>query len=689
VPELLLELLSEEIPARMQERAAEDLASMLGAALRDAQLTFEEPIARYATPRRLTAVVRGLPDRQPERTIERKGPRVDAPATAKQGFLRSLEGQIYRLEEREERKGRVLFAILEERGRTTPEVIAEILPQILAGFPWPKSMRWGDGEARWVRPLRSILCLFDGGLVRFTFAGIESGAETRGHRFMAPAAMPVRDFADYAARLRGAKVMLDGEERKRVIRQKATALATGQGLRLRDDERLLDEVKGLVEWPVPLLGRIDESFMELPPEVLVTSMREHQRYLALEDGEGGLAPFFVSVANIEADDGGAAIIAGNERVLRARLWDAKFFWEQDKKRPLEDNLAKLENMLFHAELGTQAERVRRLVNLADKIAEDLGVRDRKAVRRAATLAKADLVSGLVGEFPELEGIVGCHIARAQSEDDEVARAIAEHYSPKGPNDRCPTAPISVAVALADKLDILVGLFRQGITPTGSKDPFALRRASLGVVRLILENGLRLKIRPSISVALGQFAGPPKNPDVQSDLLAFFADRLKVHLRGEGVRHDLVGAVFAAGADDDLVRLIAIVRALQDFIATDDGRNLLAGYRRASNIVAIEEKKDGRRYAGAPDPQLLKEPAEKELHAALERARSEIDEALIGEDFTAAMAALAALRRPIDTFFDKVLVNDPEREVRENRLRMLGQIRSALDALADFSQIEDI
>jgi glycyl-tRNA synthetase beta chain len=701
VPELLLELLSEEIPARMQDRAAADLAVTLGTSLREAQLAFEEPIAAYATPRRLTVVVRGLPERQQDRKVERKGPRTDAPEAARQGFLRSLEGQSYRLEEREEKKGKALFAVIEERGRKTPEVLAEALPEILARFPWPKSMRWGSGEARWVRPLHGILCLFDEAVVPFAFAGVESGAETRGHRFMAPEPFVVRDFADYRGKLRGARVMLDGEERKRLIRERAEALAAEQGQRLRTDEGLLDELEGLAEWPVPLLGRIDESFMALPPEVLVTSMREHQRYLALEDEEGRLAPFFVSVANIEAGDGGRAIIAGNERVLRARLWDARFFWEQDLKTPLEENLAKLDDVVFYAELGSQGERVRRLAAYAHGIAllafgrSSLSApeyhRLADSAHRAALLAKADLVSGMVGEFPELQGVMGAHVATAQREPEGVALAIAEHYAPRGPDDDCPSAPLSISVALADKLDMLVGFFAKGIRPTGSKDPFALRRAALGVIRLVLENGLRIPLRQAFELALQGYGPRLAGTDrqaLEADLLAFFADRLKVHLRGEGVRHDLISAVFAAGADDDLVRLIARVRALQEFMATEDGANLLAGYRRASNIVTIEERKDRRAYSEAPDPALLREPAEVELYDALERAEQAIAAALEREDFAGAMAELARLRQPIDAFFDHVLVNAPEQDLRANRLRLLNRIRGSLDVVADFALVEE-
>jgi glycyl-tRNA synthetase beta chain len=675
MPELLLELLSEEIPARMQVQAADDLATLVGTLLRESGLTFDEPIARWSTPRRLAIVVRGVPAKQADRQVERRGPRKDAPAQALDGFLRSLRGLEHRLVERDDPKGKVLFALVEEPGRATAEILGEALPGLLARFPWPKSMRWGDGEARWVRPLRSILCLFDGEVVPFEFGGVRSGNTTEGHRFIQPARFEVPSATEYLVDVAQGSVQLDPSERKEQIRLPATRLASAFGLRLRRDEDLLDELAGLVEWPKPLLGRIDPGFMDLPPEVLVTTMRTHQRYLALEHGDGRLADRFVVVANIAADDGGAAIVQGNERVLRARLWDARFFWEQDRRRPLEDGLAKLESVVFHAELGTQGERVRRLVALAGQLAAHVPGAHRALAERAAVLAKADLVTGLVGEFPELQGIVGGHIALAQGEPEAVARAIAEHYAPKGPDDICPREPVSVAVALADRLDTLTGFLGAGIRPTGSKDPFALRRAALGVIRLILENGLRLPLRAVTGA-------------VAADLLAFLADRLKVHLRGEGVRHDLIAAVFAAGADDDLVRLIARVRALQAFMATDDGRNLLAGYRRAANIVAIERKKEGREHIEPPYPHLVREPAERDLVEALGRAQALIAPAIEGEDFAGAMREVARLRVPIDAFFEAVMVNAPEPELRANRLCMLNSIRRALGGIADFSLIED-
>jgi glycyl-tRNA synthetase beta chain len=689
MPELLLELFSEEIPARMQDRAKEALSSLVAAELQAAGLTFTR--ARdYATPRRLTLVIDGLPARQADRQVERRGPKADAPKQARDGFLASLAGSAYRLEEREDKKGRVLYALIEEQGRTTAELLAEMLPGILARFPWPKSMRWGSGDARWVRPLHAILCLFDGQVVPFTFADVESGNTTFGHRFLAPRPIQVRDFADYRDRLHSSFVEIDASERRKTIEARASRLAEDRGLRLRPDPALLDELKGLVEWPVPLIGRIDEASMALPPEVLTTSMRTHQRYLALTDERDALAPYFITVANIETPDQGATIVAGNEYVLRARLWDARFFWEQDRKRPLDAYLSGLDQMVFHAELGLLGQRVERLVALAGRLVPHLSGADHAAAGRAALLAKADLRTGMVGEFPELQGIMGGHYARAQGEDEAIALAIAEHYAPKGPDDRCPSEPASIAVALADKLDTLVGFFAADIKPTGSKDPFALRRAGLGVIRLILENRLRLPLRQAFGAALDgygeRFAGRAETTILE--LLRFFADRLKVHLRGEGVRHDLISAVFAAGEEDDLVRLLARVDALNAFLVTDDGRNLLTAYRRASNIVGIEEKKDKRRYEGVPDPALLREPAERALHEALERAQARIETALAAEHYTDAMAALAALRAPVDEFFDRVMVNADEPDLRANRLLLLGLIRSALGRVADFALIED-
>lgn len=689
--ELLLELFGEEIPARMQERARSDLAELLRGLFLETGLAFDEPIRSFATPRRLAAVATGLPARRPDRVSERRGPREDAPVAAIEGFKRALPAEGVTVEVREEKKGRVLWAIVREPGSSTRDLLAARLPELLARFPWPKSMRWGAGEARWVRPLRSILCLLDGEVVPFSFAGVESGATTYGHRFHAPAPLRPKSFTEYERALAGARVLLDPLERRRRILEGAERLAAGEGLRLVRDEGLLDEIVGLVEWPVPLLGRIDPAFMDIPSEVLALTMRQNQRYLALETPDGRLAPAFVLVANIEAEDGGAAIVAGNERVLRARLWDARFFWELDKRQSLESRLPRLETMVFHEKLGSQSERVERLVALAGSLAGFVPGADRILSERAALLAKTDLVTGMVGEFPELQGIMGGHYARVQGEPEAVARAIAEHYRPKGPEDRCPSAPESVVLALADRIDQLVGFFAAGIRPSGTKDPFALRRAALGVIRLVSENRLRLPLRRAFADALEGYGARFAEVDraaLGDELLRFLADRLVVHLRGEGVRHDHIAAVLAVGLDDDLVRLQARVEALRAFLDSREGRDLLAGFRRAANIVTIEERKDGRSYRGEPRRELLRASEEIGLFEALEVAGPRIATALAAEDWAGAMAALAALRSPIDAFFDRVMVNVPEPELRVNRLFMLSRIGSALGEVADFARIEE-
>ena len=687
--ELLLELLSEEIPARMQARAAASLGELVGGALDEAGLAHGS-LATYSTPRRLVLVVRDLPTRQPDVEIERRGPRVGAPAQALDGFLGSLGVDDYRLDEQDERKGKVYVARFTRQGQPSRAVLGPLLVDVLSRFPWPKSMRWGDGPVRWVRPLHGIVCLLDGEVVPLSFGPVSAGSTTFGHRFLAPGPVAVHGFADYRDKLAAAYVELDAAERTRRIAAGADRLADAARLRVRQDPGLLNELAGLVEWPVALLGRIEQSFMDLPQEVLVTSMRQHQKYLALEDREGRLAPRFVIVANLVAEDP-SAIVAGNERVLRARLWDAKFFWDQDRKAPLASRLPGLDGMVFHARLGSLGDKVRRLEALAPKLAAGVPGAEQAAARRAAALCKADLATGMVGEFPELQGIMGCYYARDAGEPDSVATAIAEHYAPQGPGDRCPTAPVSVVIALADKLDTLVGFFAIGEKPTGSKDPFALRRAALGVLRLILENQLRLPLRAAFGQALAGYAGRVPDLDretVAAELLDFFADRLKVHLREKGVRHDLVSAVFAAGQDDDLIRLLAKVDALRDFLATDDGANLLVAHRRASNIVRIEEKRDGRSFAGEPESDRLRQHEEQALYVRLTGVDDEIAGALGREAFTEAMAALAGLRRPVDAFFDRVTVNAEDPALRENRLRLLAKIRSALGTVADFSLIED-
>ncbi|MFN3231963.1 MAG: glycine--tRNA ligase subunit beta [Alphaproteobacteria bacterium] len=689
--ELLLELFSEEIPARMQARASDDLKRLVTEALKDAGLTFDKAEA-FATPRRLALVVDGLPLAQPDVREERRGPKVDAPDKAVEGFLKSVgltRDQVTEVEDK--KKGRHLLAVIEREGRPTAEVIAEIVPTVIRSFPWPKSMRWGDGVLTWVRPLHSILCVLDGVPVTFDVDGVEAGATTAGHRFMALEPFEVSEFADYQAKLRDAKVVLDPRERKLDITEQLDLYAQENGLIPIEDDGLINEVAGLVEWPVVLFGAFDPAFLKVPEEALISAIRTHQKYPMFRDrASGTLAPKFAVVANLEAKDGGAAIVAGNERVLSARLADTKFFWDQDLKAGLASRVPALNEIVFHEKLGTLGDKVDRVGALAVELCHYVPGADRNLVRSAARLAKADLTAEMVGEFPDLQGVMGRYYALADGEDTAVADAIADHYRPQGPGDACPTAPVSVAVALADKIDTLVGFFGIDEKPTGSKDPFALRRAALGVIRLILENKLRLPLTEAIekseffyeemvSGRVGVFSPEP--------LVAFFADRLKVHLREQGVRHDLITAVFALSGEDDLVRLLARVKALQSFLETDDGTNLQAAYKRATNIVRIEEKKDDASYAGAVDPALLEQGEEKALADQLARATEGASATIADERFADAMSALAKLRGPVDAFFDEVTVNCDDPDVRRNRLHLLSQIRATLDQVADFSKIE--
>ena len=737
MPQLLLELFQEEIPARMQKQAAEDLKRLMLKALAERGLGTHEAIV-HVTPRRLALVIEDLPAASEAVAEELKGPRTSAPPAALDGFLKKTGLTKDQLAVQADPKGDFYIARIEKAGRPAPEIIAEAVIETVRAFPWPKSMTWEPSGLRWVRPLRSILCLFDGQIAPFEVAGLTSGNITRGHRQMANEPFEVADFADYEMKLRERRVVLDRAERMRIIDEQCERAAADAGLSFHDDDELLEEVAGLVEYPVVLTGSFDPAFLEVPQEVLIGTMRKNQKYFALtephpspsgegkpQSGEGGapitplphpeegasapvakdaqkLAPKFLIVSNLEARDGGNAIIAGNERVLRARLSDAKFFWDNDKAITLKDRLPKLDHIVFHAKLGTQSDRVKRITRLAGEIAEKIGA-DRKAAELAASLAKADLVSGTVGEFPEVQGIIGGYLARHEGLGDDVADAIANHYRPQGPTDSVPTNKIAIAVALADKLDTLVGFFAIDEKPTGSKDPFALRRAALGVVRLALDNGLRLPLAP-----LAQSA---------PDLLAFIADRLKVALRERGIRHDLIDAALAttpilmAGPDPaiqtaapqvdgrlkggheengwngDLVLLVRRVEALQAFLATEDGKNLLAGTKRAANILRIEEKKDGTTYAAAVEPKLLTAPEEKSLATAIDAAMPRIETAIASEDFAAAMSALAALRAPVDAFFDKVKVNDDDKPVRANRLNHLARIKQAAGLVADFSKIE--
>jgi glycyl-tRNA synthetase beta chain len=816
--ELLLELLSEEIPARMQARAADDLKRLVCDGLKAAGLAFTDARA-FATPRRLALVVEGLPVARADVSEEKRGPRVGAPEQAIQGFLKAAGlGSLDQAEKRDNGKGEFWFAVIRKKGGPTADALPGVIEATMKALPWPKSMKWGSGTMQWVRPLHGIVALFDGKVLPGAIepggrmAPIVFGDRTRGHRFLSKGEIAVTGFADYVAKLRDAHVILDSFERQTIIMNGAERLCGEAQVRLFEDERLLEEVSGLVEWPVPLLGRIDEEFLVLPSEVLVSSMRTHQRYFSTWKDDLNLANHFVVVANNIGTDDGVAIVEGNERVLRARLSDAKFFWDQDRKIPLSMRTASLKDVVFHAKLGSQADRVQRIVELAIQIASFISGADVNHVRAAAELCKSDLVTGMVGEFPELQGVMGRYYALNQGCDLDIANAIGEHYSPAGPNDRCPIAPTSVAVALADKVDSLVGFWAIGEQPTGSRDPYALRRAALGCIRLIVESGVRIPLwgllhdhfmrtvysswetiekvveyfnsdgrnleeekrvlslietapwRSYLSAGdvlkrvvnllaadetatmdklrrtdiLWDFLGRAEDILWSSDspriqrwtvedlrstdlsrreaaeeaaqsrvehvtrikehvdqyvrtLLAFFAERLKVQMREKGVRHDVVDAVFAAGHEDDLVRLLARVEALQSFLATDAGKNLLTAYGRAANIVRAEEKKDkglSAKLTGAPDAVLLEQVEEKAVASALADVERTVGPALAREDFAAAMTAFAGLRASVDAFFDKVTVNVLDKpELRLNRLKLLNQIRATMDSVADFSRIE--
>jgi glycyl-tRNA synthetase beta chain len=699
MPDLLLELFSEEIPARMQAKAADDLRRMVTDKLVAEGLVYDGAKA-FATPRRLALTVHGIPARQPDLKEERRGPRVGGAEPAIQGFLKATGlASLDEAKIQKDKKGDFYIALIEKPGRATLDVLAEILPVIIRTFPWPKSMRWGARSAKsgsliWVRPLHAITATFgleteEPDVVKFSIDGIEAGQTTYGHRFMAPGAISLRRFEDYEAKLLEAKVVLDPQRRKDTILTDAKTLAHAQNYELVEDPALLDEVAGLVEWPVVLMGSFEEEFLSIPSEVIRATIRNNQKCFVVNDPKTGkLTNKFVLTANIEASDGGKTIIGGNERVIRSRLSDAKFFYETDLKTKLEDRLPKFDQIVFHEKLGTQAERIARIERLAAEIAPLVGA-DGEQAKRAAKLAKADLLTEVVGEFPELQGLIGKYYALAQGEDASVAAASEEHYKPQGPNDRVPADPVSVAVALADKIDTLVGFWAIDEKPTGSKDPYALRRAALGVIRLITENTLRLSLLKSIKDAMlglrGKGAGDPAK--LPTDLLSFFADRLKVQLREQGARHDLVDAVFALGGQDDLLMVVRRVEALGKFLDTDDGKNLLAGTKRANNILGIEEKKDKRSFDGGPTPALYNLAEEKTLADAIDLVKVEASVAVMNEDFASAMSFMATLRPAVDAFFDKVKVNDDDSKVRENRLKLLNEIRSATRAVADFSKIE--
>ena len=688
MPQLLLELFSEEIPARMQAQAAKDLERMARERLA-AEGLLPEALTTFAGPRRLTLVAEGLPAAQADRHEERKGPRTNAPEQAIEGFLRSAGIAREALVE----KDGVYFAHLHKPGRPTPQIVAEMVDGIVRAFPWPKSMVSGTSKLRWVRPLQRILCVFDGAVVPFEIDGHVSGDLTEGHRFMGTRqAFHVKDFDSYADGLARNFVVLDPEERKERILDAARTLCFARNFELVEDEGLLDEVAGLTEWPVPILGDMDPAFLDLPPEVIRTSMRVNQRYFAVRDPKTGfLVPHFIAVANIEATDGGKLIAAGNARVLSARLSDARFFWETDQKTKLAERLEKLGGVTFHAKLGTMAERVARITGLAGELAAFTGA-DKSLAGQAAWLCKADLVSGMVGEFPELQGVMGGYYAQKEKLDPEVADAIRWHYRPLGPTDDVPVQAVAATVALADKLDTLVSFFAIDEKPTGSRDPYALRRAALGVIRILLQTRTRLPLAAAVSAARATWSETAtlrahRTVDVlslETEVLEFFADRLKVLLREQGERHDLVDAVFALG-DDDLVRIVSRVNALSGFLATEDGKNLLAGYKRAVNILKAEEKK-GALPTGEPQEMAGAPPEEAGLVNAVGHMEIEVGKALEKEDFRAAMGELAALRPAVDAFFDKVLVNSTVEAERDNRLRLLAKVRDAMGRVADFAQV---
>ncbi|MCC5963553.1 MAG: glycine--tRNA ligase subunit beta [Rhodobacteraceae bacterium] len=748
MPDLLIELFSEEIPARMQASACAALKARMTDALVEGGLTYADAQA-FATPRRLTLAVQGLSANSPTTREERRGPKVGAPEKAVEGFLRSTGLRMDDLEVRDDKKGQVYVATLVRDGRPAAAIVAEALEGVIRGFPWPKSMRWGSGSLRWVRPLHAILCILSdeagAEIVPLDVDGIVAGDVTRGHRFMAPDAFSVTGFEDYAARLKRAHVILDPEERAAHIWNEAGQMAFAAGLELVEDKGLLAEVAGLVEWPVVLVGRIDERFLGLPPEVLQTSMKEHQKFFSLRDPKSGQIVGFVTVANRETVDDGATILAGNHKVLAARLSDAMFFWENDLRVVREGGLeamgAGLANVTFHNKLGSQADRVERIASLAREIAPRVGA-DADLAAQAARVVKADLRSEMVGEFPELQGLMGSYYARAAGLPEDVARACVEHYQPLGPSDSVPSSPVSVAVALADKIDTLTGFWAIDEKPTGSKDPYALRRAALGVIRLVLSNSLRVSMKACIAeklindlttqalsdakaASVAQFKSDfdalmryqsaidldaetfaktfdksltsslrdSQKEAVQNalssafDLLTFLHDRLKVHLRDQGIRHDVIDACLAMPNSDDLTLLVKRAEALAAFLKTADGENLLQGFKRANNILTQAEARDGVEYSFGPDPKLADTPEETALFAALDRAEAAIAPAMQAEDFANAMAAMAGLRAPIDAFFDSVQINADNAILRRNRLNLLHRIRATCLQVADLTQLE--
>lgn len=691
MPQLLLEFLCEEIPARMQIQAETDLDRLLSDKLRAAGLSLFK-VQTFSGPRRLAAVVDGLPGELAARIEEKKGPRLGAPQAALDGFVKSAglsslaEAQIV-----EDKKGAFYLARMHQAGRPMRDVLAQMLPQIVREFPWPKSMRWGKGELTWVRPLHSILCAFDGQLVPFEIEGIKSGLQTRGHRFHAQAAFEARDFDAYRDKLRAAFVLIDRIERKGEIHAQARGLMAARGLEWVQDEGLLDEVAGLCEWPTALIGEMDPAFLELPAEVIRLTMRTHQRYFALWDPKrDGLSPHFLAVANIAASDGGAAIAAGNSRVLSARLSDARFFWEADQARPLDSLLPKLDRIVFHEKLGSVGAKAARVERLARELAQELFPEIVEQAALAAKLAKADLVTETVGEFPELQGQVGAWLHLRQGGDARIAQAIADHYRPVGPSDQVPADPIGICVALADKLDTLFGFFAIDERPTGSKDPYALRRAALGIVRILLEKRIPLGLDGVLRAGLSALGDPIEHATIARDILGFLADRLKVQLREQGQRHDVIEAVFVLGGDDLVVRAERVA-ALRDFLASPEGANLLAGYRRAANILSAEVKKNvglAQEIAAEAEMGPFVQDQERALHTALLAAEAAIPAVLADNiAYGQALQALSALRGPVDDFLEGVLVNDAQAQLRLGRLRLLARVRDLMGKIADFGKIE--
>ena len=686
--EFLLELFSEEIPARMQKRAAEDLNRLIIDGLQKNTLTFDSSFC-HVTPHRLCVVVNGLLGTQPNTRDERRGPRVDAPNAAIQGFLNSVGVSRDDLEERDTKKGRFLFAVIEKPGQETTEILPTIIDNVIREMPWPKSMRWASNSFRWVRPLHHILAIFDSKKIDGQF---DLGNEvinytnmTRGHRFMAPQSFEVSSFLDYEKKLNDAYVIVDREKRKSIIIEQIKSLTHDQNMEMESDPSLLEEVCGLIEWPNALIGKIQDEFMAVPSEALVCAMRSHQKYFAFTKHHGGLAPNFVTVSNMPSDPNrDKIIVSGNEKVLSARLSDAKFFWDQDKAITLKSRIPELTNITFYDKLGSLGEKIVRIESLGEYISQWVPGAEKEMVQRAAPLSKADLTTSMVGEFPELQGVMGGYYANNDGEGKEVCLSIKEHYSPQGPSDFCPTAPLSVVLSLADKIDTLVGFFALNEKPTGSKDPFALRRYALGVIRLIMHNSLQFPLEKAITKALSIY------PDFRNDngLIDFIMERLKVFLRNEGMGHDRIASIFAIGNEDDINKLVSKVRALDIFLSTDDGINLLIAYRRAANMVAIESKKDNASFFSTPDEKLFQLEPERELAKNLAYIQILLPSLVEGGEFDKAMEVLATLRTTVDAYFDNVTVNAGDVLTRKNRLNTLNLIVDTMNTVANFSLIEN-